>query len=173
MNVAYISLGSNIDPGVHLLEAVRRLGRLCRVVAVSPVYETTAVGDPSQPNFLNAAVIVETHLPAEQLKDKVLDPIEQALGRRRTTNPNDARTIDLDLVLFNQDVLEIGKRQVPDPDIARYAHVVRPLADIAPDYVYPLTGQTLAQMVAAFAGTPGIRRRDDIDLQVGMIVNES
>lgn len=164
MNVAYISLGSNIDPARNLVEAVRRLARECRVLAVSPVYETAAVGDPSQPNFLNAAVMVETPLPADQLKNTVLDPIEQALGRQRSANPNDARTIDLDLVLFNQDVLAIGHRRVPDPDIAHYAHLVSPLADIAPDYVLPLTGQTLGTIAAAFADQPGIWRRDDLEL---------
>ncbi len=164
MNVAYVSLGSNIAPAANLVQAVHRLAQVCQVVAVSPVYETAAVGDPNQPNFLNAALIAQTPLAATQFKATVLDPIELALGRQRTSNPNDARTIDLDLVLFNQDVLFIGKRRVPDPDIARYAHVVRPLADIAPDYVHPLTGQTLAQMAAALASGPGIWRRDDLDL---------
>lgn len=164
VNVAYVSLGSNIAPAVNLVQAVRRLAQVCQVVAVSPVYETVAVGDPNQPNFLNAALIAQTPLPAAQFKETVLDPIELALGRQRTSNPNDARTIDLDLVLFNQDVLFFGKRRVPDPDIARYAYVVRPLADIAPHYVHPLTGQTLAQMAAALASGPDIWRRDDLDL---------
>lgn len=171
MNVAYISLGSNIDPANNLVAAVRRLAAACRIIGVSPVYETAAVGDLSQPNFLNAAVLVQTSLAAAQLKESVLDPIEQALGRQRTTNPNDARTIDLDLVLFNQDVQEIGKRRLPDPEIARYAHIARPLADIAPHYVHPVTGQTLAEMAAALAGATGIWRREDIDLSVSVPAN--
>jgi 2-amino-4-hydroxy-6-hydroxymethyldihydropteridine diphosphokinase len=172
VNVAYVSLGANIDPAANLAAAVRRLAETCQIIGVSPVYETAAVGDPSQPNFLNAAVMVQTALPAVQLKETVLDPIERALGRLRTENPNDARTIDLDLVLFNQDVLEIGKRQVPDPDIVRYAHIARPLADIAPGYVHPVTGQTLTEVATTLAGTAGIWRRADIDLHAAARANE-
>lgn len=173
MNVAYVSLGSNIDPVTNLLAAVHHLAQVSRILAVSPVYETVAVGDTSQPNFLNAAIALQTPLPADQLKETVLAPIEQALGRRRTDNPNDARTIDLDLVLFNQDVQEIGNRRVPDPDIARYAHLARPLADIAPGYVHPVLGQTLARIAAAFAGAESIWRRADIDLWSAVTPNES
>lgn len=172
MNVACVSLGANIDPAANLAAAVRLLAETCQIIAVSPVYETVAVGDPSQPNFLNAAVMVQTSLSAVQLKETVLDPVEQALGRQRTANPNDARTIDLDLVLFNQDVLVFGKRQVPDPEIVRYAHLARPLADIAPGYVHPVIGQTLAEVAATFAGTPGIWRRADIDLYAAACANE-
>jgi 2-amino-4-hydroxy-6-hydroxymethyldihydropteridine diphosphokinase len=86
MSRAYISLGSNIDPERNLPEAVRRMASRCRLLAVSPVYETQPVGRTDQANFLNAAVLVETDLAPDELRDEVLGPIEQELGRVRAAD---------------------------------------------------------------------------------------
>ena len=107
MNTVFLSLGSNIEPEVYLSAAVCRLMALGEVAAVSPIYETVAVGDPTQPHFLNAAVILVTALPAAELKQQ-LGAIELALGRQRSGDPNAARTIDLDIAFFNHDTLLVG-----------------------------------------------------------------
>ena len=77
MNHVFVALGSNIQSEYNMPEAVRRLSMHCRLVAVSPVYETTPVGNTEQPNFLNAAALIATDLTAAELKARVLQVIEQ------------------------------------------------------------------------------------------------
>ena len=163
MNRVFISLGSNIDSERNMREAVRRLSLRCRLLAVSPVYETAPVGKTDQPNFLNAAALVETGLTAAELKTQVLEAIEQELGRVRTADKNAPRTIDLDISLFNDEILTMGARHIPDPDILRFAHVAVPLADLAPELRHPETGQALGQ-IARNLPAMGLVRRADIVL---------
>jgi 2-amino-4-hydroxy-6-hydroxymethyldihydropteridine diphosphokinase len=163
MNTVLLSLGSNIQPEIYLPAAVNRLAALGEVAAVSSIYETLAVGDPTQPNFLNAAVILMTPLSADLLKQQ-LSAIELSLGRQRSANPNAARTIDLDIALFNHDTLQIGKRRIPDPDVLTQPYLARPLAELAPDFIHPETGQTLSAIAAPFCQRTDIWRRDDVHL---------
>jgi 2-amino-4-hydroxy-6-hydroxymethyldihydropteridine diphosphokinase len=151
-NRAFLLLGSNINPEQNLREAVRRLAARCRILAVSGVYESLPVGTTDQPNFLNAAVLIETHHAAGELKTEVLETIEQELGRVRTGDKNAPRTIDLDILLFNDEILELGRRHVPDPEILRFPHIARPLADLAPHYRHPETGQTLTEIAESLPG---------------------
>ncbi|MCU0522157.1 MAG: 2-amino-4-hydroxy-6-hydroxymethyldihydropteridine diphosphokinase [Anaerolineae bacterium] len=159
-NRVYISMGSNIDPEKNLRAAVRLLAAndQVEVVATSPVYETAPVGKADQADFLNAALLVRTTLGAEALKAGPLHAIEQALGRARTADKNAPRTIDLDIALFNYAVLDIGVRHIPDPELVTRAHIAVPLADLAPYYVHPETGETLEE-IAARLPKVGIARR--------------
>jgi len=166
MNRVFIAMGSNIDSERNLREAVRRLSLHCRLLAVSPVYETAPVGKIDQPNFLNAAVLIETDLTAATLKTDVLQGIEQELGRVRTEDKNAPRTIDLDISLFNEEVFDIGQRHIPDPDILKYPHIAVPLADLAPRQRHPETGQTLDRIAQGLPANDLVRR-DDIVLCPG------
>ena len=163
MNTVFLSLGSNIQPELYLPTAVERLAALGEVAAVSSIYETLAVGDPTQPNFLNAAAILITPLSPDQLKQQ-LSAIERSLGRQRSANPNAARTIDLDIAFFNHDILLVGKRHIPDPDILAQPYLARPLAEVAPDFIHPETGQLLSAIAAQFRYRTDIWRRDDVHL---------
>ncbi|MBL8851522.1 MAG: 2-amino-4-hydroxy-6-hydroxymethyldihydropteridine diphosphokinase, partial [Planctomycetaceae bacterium] len=141
---AYLLLGSNIDPERNLPAAVRLLERHGKVVRTSRVWESPPVDGSAQANYLNAAVLLETIHSAAELRGRILPEIEAALGRVR--DPHDkyaARTIDIDIALFDRDVMEVAGARIPDPDISRRAFVAVPLAEIAPDYVHPLTGQRL------------------------------
>ena len=142
----FIALGSNINSEYNLRQAVRRLSTRCCLLAVSPVYKTLPVGKTDQQNFLNAAVLVETSLAAAELKTEVLHVIEQELGRVRTADKNDPRTIDLDITLYGDHVLDLGHRHIPDPDLLHYAHIALPIADLAPQQRHPETGQTLLEI---------------------------
>ena len=102
----YLSLGSNIDPAVNLPEAVARLAERLRVRAVSGVWASAAKGAPGAPPFLNAAVRVETDLLPRALKRDLLRPLEAAMGRVRSGDPNAPRQIDIDLSLYGDLVLE-------------------------------------------------------------------
>lgn len=169
-NIAYLSIGSNIEKERNLPACVRLLAHHGRIMAVSPVYETDPVGArPGDPSFFNAAVALETSLPAAELKAQVLQPIEEQLGRRRLADPNVPRTIDVDISLFNDQVFRLGRRKIPDPDILLYPHVAVPLADIAPDHVHPETGETLAQIARRVRATSdqSLVRRTDIPLPEG------
>ncbi|MGC9347327.1 MAG: 2-amino-4-hydroxy-6-hydroxymethyldihydropteridine diphosphokinase [Anaerolineae bacterium] len=163
-NRAFITLGSNIDPVQNMTAAVGLLKEQVTIRALSPVYETAPVGKTDQPDFLNAAALIETQLPAQHLKETVLSPIEQALHRVRTEDKNAPRTIDLDIALYNYDVLDFNQHHIPDPDIISYRHIALPLADLAPYHVHPETGETLSD-IAARMSRDGIRLRPDVELQ--------
>jgi len=163
MSIAYLSLGSNLNKESNLRQAVRLLAAHGRLVAVSAVFETAPVGNPDDPAFFNAAVALETTLSPVELKQQVLAGIEQRLGRQRSADPNAPRTIDVDISLFDDAILDRGKRHIPDPEIVRFPHIAVPLADLTPDYRHPETGETLAQIAArvtAAAGQPLLRRAD-------------
>ncbi len=163
-----ITLGSNIDPGRNLGRALELLRARLAVRAVSRVFESAAVGAAGAPPFLNAAVLVATDLPPRALKYRVLRPLEARLGRRRTADRNAPRTIDLDLALYGDLVLDDPEDGLvlPDPQILTCAHVALPLADLAPDARHPVTGQTLAEIADRFADTPAVQVRGECRLAV-------
>jgi 2-amino-4-hydroxy-6-hydroxymethyldihydropteridine diphosphokinase len=164
-NLAYLSLGSNIEPEQNLVAALSQLAQFGRVQAVSAIWETLPVGFSNQPNFLNAAVLLETHLSARALREEAITTIEAALGRVRTENKNAPRTIDIDIMLFNQDIIQLGRRRIPDSEVLERPFVAIPLAEISPDYVHPETGQTLKDIADQFDTTSaGMVRRDDVEL---------
>ena len=166
-NLAYLSLGSNIEPEQNLPAAVSQLAQFGRVRAVSIVWETLPVGFSDQPNFLNAAVLLETHLSAQALREEAITAIEAALGRVRTENKNGPRTIDIDIMLFNHDIIQLERRRIPDPGVLERSFVAIPLAEISPDYVHPETGQTLKDIAGQFDTTSaGMNRRDDVRLAI-------
>jgi 2-amino-4-hydroxy-6-hydroxymethyldihydropteridine diphosphokinase len=166
-NLAYLSLGSNVEPEHNLPAAVDRLGHWGHVRAVSTVWESAPLGFADQPNFLNAAALLETGLSAQGLRREAIAATEAALGRVRTANKNAPRTIDIDIMLFNHDVLQVGRRHIPSPEVLERPFVAIPLAEIAPDYVHPETGQPLHQIAGRFDPVAaGMCRRDDVTLVI-------
>lgn len=164
-NLAYLSLGSNIEPERNLRAAVVQLAQFGRVRATSRVWQTAPIGYANQPDFLNAAVLLETQLSAQALREQAIAQIETALGRVRTDNKNAPRTIDIDIMLFNRDVVAVGQRQIPDPEVLERPFVAIPLAEIAPDYVHPQTGATLRDIADQFDPTDSnMVPRDDVVL---------
>jgi 2-amino-4-hydroxy-6-hydroxymethyldihydropteridine diphosphokinase len=147
----FISLGSNIEPNSNLIKAVSLLEQSCQLETISSAYITPPQGFTEQEFFWNVAVKIMTDMTPITLKHEVLDVIEQKLKRvRDPQNKNAPRTIDLDISLWNEDVFDYGEKpwHIPDPDILRFAHVVIPLAEIAPDYVHPVEKATLAEIAA-------------------------
>ena len=146
MNRVFILFGSNIDKERNLPAAVRLLAAHCKIISLSPVYESVPVGLLEQPNFLNAAALIETALDATTLKSSVLAGIERQLKRQRISDPNAPRTIDADIVLFNDEVFDYDGRHVPDPDLLKFPHVAVPVADLAPDLPHPETGEPMGRI---------------------------
>lgn len=171
MTRAVISLGSNVDKEKNMPLAVAHIRERCHLLAVSPVYETLPMGLHDQGNFFNAAVLVETERSPDELKEEVLDWLEQRLGRVRQADKNAPRTIDADLTLYGDSALEYKGHHVPDPDLLRFAHVAVPVADLLPNAIHPETGEALAHLAKRLAeraakkyGVQVLWRRPDFDL---------
>jgi len=164
---ALIALGSNVEPARHLPAAVAALRERAPVERVSSAWATAPVGPAGQPPFLNAAVLLTTELPPERLRDELLHGIERELGRVRSENRYAPRTIDLDLAVYGGRRLRLGDREIPDPDLLREAFLAVPAAEVAPDWVHPVTGETLATIAARLvAAVPEDRRPRKIALWV-------
>jgi 2-amino-4-hydroxy-6-hydroxymethyldihydropteridine diphosphokinase len=144
MPKAYLSLGSNQDPERHLAQALTELRARFGPVLVSPTYRTPAVGFVG-PDFLNSAAIIDTELDIVAL-DAWLHALEDAHGRRRDQPRFSSRPLDIDIVFYDELVFAgPGNLQVPRPEL-RHAFVLKPLADIAPDFRDPTSGLTLAEL---------------------------
>ncbi|HEV2539975.1 MAG TPA: 2-amino-4-hydroxy-6-hydroxymethyldihydropteridine diphosphokinase [Frateuria sp.] len=149
MTRAYLSLGSNLQPHRYLRAALGELKARFGELTVSPTYRSRAVGFDG-PDFLNLAVGLDTDLSPEALNDW-LHALEDRHGRRRDVPRYADRTLDVDLVLYGDAVIEgPGHLQVPRDEL-RHAFVLRPLADIAPDARHPRDGRRMADLWAAFA----------------------
>jgi 2-amino-4-hydroxy-6-hydroxymethyldihydropteridine diphosphokinase len=152
---AYIGLGANLgDRAATLREAARRLGELGTITAVSSFYETEPVGYREQPSFLNAVIALETDLPPAALFDALL-AIERDLGRVRSFR-NAPRTLDLDILLQDDLVMDTPELTLPHPRMHERAFVLAPLAEIAPDVRHPVFGSSAAELLAALPDQSGV-----------------
>ncbi|HEY4380931.1 MAG TPA: 2-amino-4-hydroxy-6-hydroxymethyldihydropteridine diphosphokinase [Acidobacteriaceae bacterium] len=155
--LAAIALGSNLaskwgDRGENLREAVRRVESLGTVRAVSSFVDTVPVGYADQPNFLNAAMLLETDLEPLELMRGLL-AVERAMGRNRVnTVAKGPRVIDLDLLLMGDAILSSEELTLPHPAMAERRFVLEPLAEIAPEWVDPISGRSVAELLAALEG---------------------
>lgn len=158
---AYIGLGSNLassagNPAETVRAAVRALGEIGTVTAMSSLYQTAPVGFREQPDFINAVACVETEQAPEDLLREML-AIERRFGRdRRLSVPNGPRTLDLDLLL----VLSAGKAvfcksptlTLPHPDIAGRRFVLQPLVEIAPELRHPVLAKSMRELLENLPG---------------------
>jgi 2-amino-4-hydroxy-6-hydroxymethyldihydropteridine diphosphokinase len=139
MALAYIGLGSNLaDPQAQISSALDKLARLenCQVSQVSSLYFSRPMGPQDQPDYMNAVVAIETSLSAITLLDQ-LQHIEQTAGRVRKDNRWGARVLDLDILLFAQQVINTGRLTIPHYGLKEREFVLLPLAEIAPDLILP------------------------------------
>jgi 2-amino-4-hydroxy-6-hydroxymethyldihydropteridine diphosphokinase len=149
-----IALGSNLgDRRAHLDFAVSKLRTLLRHVAVSHYHDTVPVGVTGpQPLYLNAAAVGDSTLTARELLDALLG-IEATRGRERPYS-NAPRTLDLDLILYGDAVIDEPGLIVPHPRFRERRFVLQPLAEVAPDVIDPVTGQTIANLLARATPQP-------------------
>jgi 2-amino-4-hydroxy-6-hydroxymethyldihydropteridine diphosphokinase len=134
MNRVILGLGSNIAPEYNLPEAVRKLGMYFEINAISSLWQTTAVGTDG-PVFYNAAVMIRTMMEKDALKMDVLAKIETELGRVRGPDKFAPRTIDLDILVFGDEVLE--------KHLFYYDYLILPVSEIQPELKDPETGKAL------------------------------
>ena len=148
----WLSLGSNQQRRHHLCMAMRRLGELLGEAQLSPVYESDAEGF-SGPDFYNLVAGFETEQSAEELI-ALLYGIEDDLGRIRGKHKFSSRSIDIDLLTYGEQVLSVCGKELPREDILDYAFVLKPLADIAPQQLHPLTAISYLQHWREFSPKP-------------------
>lgn len=152
-NSIYLVLGSNIDPVHNLRQAIRLLRDQLVIEKCSMAWQSPAIGGP-WPDYLNAAVHGYTQLQAGELKQSVIHPLESSLGRVRLADKYAPRTIDIDLVVFNE--------TVHDPHLWELAYMAVPLAELFPDLTHPATGEPLVVVAARLTQTTTISPRPEV-----------
>ncbi|HFI0186917.1 TPA: 2-amino-4-hydroxy-6-hydroxymethyldihydropteridine diphosphokinase [Streptococcus suis] len=156
---AYLSIGGNMgDREAYLQAALESLDNhpACQLGAVSALYETPAWGKTDQADFLNLACRVFTDLEPLAFLE-ICQKIELDLDRVRIEKWGQ-RTIDLDIIFWDQEIIQSERLTVPHPYAHERAFVLQPLADIAADYVHPILGQTVVQLLATVQGKEDIRQ---------------
>lgn len=146
----FLGLGSNKNPQWHLQQAVAALKKEFGHLALSPVYRSVAVGFDGD-DFLNAVACVHTEWSVGEIK-RWLTQLEDQFGRDRTQPKFSDRVLDIDLLLFDDWVGVFDGLALPRPEITEYAHVLKPLADLAPELIHPGTETTYQALWASFKG---------------------
>jgi len=155
--LAYLSLGSNVgDRENNLRDAIARLGTAGQIISVSSFYETEPVEFTGQAWFLNCAVVVATAKTPEQLMAGLL-AIEQEMGRQRTQKKG-PRTIDIDIVLFGDSIVESAALTIPHPAMYQRRFVLEPLAEIAPEARHPVLKQSVRELLQALPAGQCVRK---------------
>jgi 2-amino-4-hydroxy-6-hydroxymethyldihydropteridine diphosphokinase len=155
----YIGLGSNLgEREAQIRLALDDLARLpaSRLIRASSLYDSEPVGETEQPNFLNAVAELECELSARQLLWN-LQLVERRLGRTRTRRWG-PRTIDLDLLLYGNLILDDPDLQVPHPELTRRSFVLVPLVELDPLLVHPGTGQSLVSHLTSLKSRHPVKR---------------
>ncbi|BCX82351.1 2-amino-4-hydroxy-6-hydroxymethyldihydropteridine diphosphokinase [Methylomarinovum caldicuralii] len=160
MPKVFVSIGSNVDREHHIPEALKELEAEFGPLTASSIYESEAEGFEGPP-FHNLVVAFDTARPMDQVQ-QILKRIERRHGRGERDRKFTSRTLDLDLILYGDEIIRdpvTGKIIVPRDDILKYAFVLEPLAEIAPDLHHPLTGKAYRQLWAKFDRSQARQRR--------------
>jgi 2-amino-4-hydroxy-6-hydroxymethyldihydropteridine diphosphokinase len=155
--LVYLSLGSNVgDREANLRDAIRRLGAIGKVAAISSLYETEPVDVIGQPWFMNCVVALETGKMPKQLLAALLQ-IEQDMGRRRVQKKG-PRAIDIDILLFGTSIVDTKDLTIPHPAMHQRRFVLEPLAEIAPDERHPVFKRTIRELRDALPAGQAVKR---------------
>ncbi|MGB3623085.1 2-amino-4-hydroxy-6-hydroxymethyldihydropteridine diphosphokinase [Ketobacter sp. MCCC 1A13808] len=159
---AYIGLGSNLQsPALQLESALQNIGQIphCRLLVCSPFYGSKAIGPGQQPDYVNAVALLQCDLPAMELLHQ-LQRIELEQGRERGPEQWVPRTLDLDILLFDRQVIDTERLQIPHPRLQQRNFVLKPLFDLAPDLVLP-DGKAVVDLLKT-TGTQGLWQLPDL-----------
>ena len=157
----FIAVGSNIDPFANVPAALSLLKESVNLDAVSSFYQTEPFGNAEQPSFVNGVFLVATSMAPRELKFEVLRDIEHRLGRKRTQDKCAPRTIDLDMVLYDDLIMDEPDMVIPDPDIYKRAYLAVPVCELCPQLIIPGGSITVSEIVDRMIYTT-MRRLDEL-----------
>lgn len=159
MNAAFLCVGGNIgDRLANIQEAKRQLmGMGCHIEAESSIYQTKAWGIEEAPDYYNQILKIKTQLSAEVLMQSLL-VIERALGRVRLNDRNASRTMDLDILFFNSDVISSEILEVPHPRLHMRNFVLVPLNEIASEFIHPVLNKTICELLNECSDTSDVKK---------------
>ena len=152
-HLTYLNLGSNIQPETNLVRAVELLHKQGKVLKVSNAWESKSVGAEG-PNYLNACVLFKAKVMQVELKENIIRPIEAQLGRQRSENKFNPRTIDIDIVLFDS--------KPYNDKFWKYAFVIVPLAEIYPEYRNPIRNESIVQTATRLRSQVWMETRPEV-----------
>ena len=153
MHRAYLNLGSNIQPEINLVKAIQHLQDYGKVQDVSNAWESKAIGMDG-PNYLNACLLFISPIAQRRLKETVIRPIESKMGRQRSENKSSPRTIDIDIILFDEEPY--------NHKFWNFAFVIIPLAEIYPTYQNPITSENIVETSKRLREEVWIQMRPEI-----------
>lgn len=156
LHKVYLNIGSNIEPEIHLPQAIEMLHRHGEIRTISTPWESHAVG--GGPNFLNACVLILTRLDFEGLKKHIVHLVENSLGRVRSADKNAPRTIDVDIIMIDGQAISLEKWGNP--------FVIVPMAEIAPDFIHPNLQIKMSEAADQARKQTWIKKRSDVALPI-------
>lgn len=159
MNNAFLLIGGNMgDVRTNLDHAIRSISKTCgQVIAISSIYQTAAWGKTDQPDFLNQAVQIHTTLDPIELLHEVLQ-IERDMGRERVEKYG-PRSIDIDIIFYEQCILDLRELTIPHPQVANRRFALTPLAEIAPTYIHPVLGKTIQALLTSCPDSSHVNKK--------------
>ncbi len=160
MNTAYLLLGSNLKNPEQQLSTARNLivAEIGEIINTSSLYATAAWGNTNQPDFLNQVIVVNSDFSAETLMETILK-IEENMGRIRTKK-NAPREIDIDILFFNNDIINLPELIVPHPLLQERKFVLIPLSEIAPNYKHPILLKTTQELLEICTDSLDVQKKD-------------
>jgi len=141
MSTAWLGLGSNVNAQAHIRAALDELDEKFERLKLSPAYTSTAVGFDGD-DFINLVARVETDMTPLELRDYLRD-LEDRYGRKRNVPKFSDRSLDIDILLYDDLVFYSPVLEIPRPEITKFAHVLKPLADLEPDLNHPIEGRNM------------------------------
>ncbi|MEY4279454.1 MAG: 2-amino-4-hydroxy-6-hydroxymethyldihydropteridine diphosphokinase [Bacteroidota bacterium] len=162
MNKVYLLIGGNMgDRMANLTLSMNAIEKeIGSIQKMSSIYETAAWGNTEQPDFLNQALEIETPLNAEQVMEGLLK-IEKQMGRERLI-PMGPRSIDLDIIYFNKDIIDRPSLEIPHPRLAERKFVLLPLSEIAPDFIHPIFQKTNEVLLKECGDSLAVYKKSDL-----------
>ena len=153
-SIVFIGIGSNIEPEKNITAAIQLMIKELQILQISNFYKSKAVGDFQQPAFINGVVKITTDLQAKNLKFDVLRKIESQLGRKRTSDKYAPRTIDLDILVYDECIINESDLLIPDPEINKRPFIAIPVFEVDPELIIPRTDIHISEIAREMTGYP-------------------